>query len=227
MRKRKNRPTLARRRTKSKKALIISICSIIVIIVAGIITCNGLIESKSRGKVYNNPEEIPYNKAALLLGTSPKLKNGNDNLYFTYRIQATAQLYRVGKIKYIIISGDNRKQDYNEPEAMKQALVEQSIPDSVIYLDYAGFRTLDSVVRAKEIFGQDSITIISQQFHNERAIFLAERYGIHAVGFNAQNVSKYYGLKTTAREYLARVKVFIDLLLNKQPHFLGERVEIQ
>ena len=227
MRKRKDRPTLARHRTKSKKALIISICTLIVIIVAGIITCNGLIESKSRGKVYNNPEEIPYNKAALLLGTSPKLKNGNDNLYFIHRIQATAQLYRVGKIKYIIISGDNRKQDYNEPEAMKQALVEQSIPDSVIYLDYAGFRTLDSVIRAKEIFGQDSITIISQQFHNERAIFLAERYGIHAVGFNAQNVSKYYGLKTTAREYLARVKVFIDLLLNKQPHFLGERVEIQ
>lgn len=189
--------------------------------------CNELIVSSSCNKTYNDIAEVPYNKTALLLGTSPKLKNGNDNLYYVHRIEAAAKLYRAGKIKNIIISGDNRKKEYSEPEEMRQDLIAQSVPDSIIYLDYAGFRTLDSVVRAKEIFGQDSITIISQQFHNERAIFLSDRSGIYAIGFNAENVSKYYGFKTTVREYLARVKVFLDMAMNKQPHFLGERVEIK
>lgn len=177
--------------------------------------------------MYDEVAEIPYGQTALLLGTSPKLKSGNDNLYFIYRIEAAAQLYKAGKIKYIIISGDNKKRNYNEPEAMKEALIQQSVPENIIYLDYAGFRTLDSVVRAKEIFGQDSITVISQQFHNERAIYLAQKYGLHAIGYNVQDVSKYYGLKTQLREYLARVKMFIDIIMNKQPHFLGEKIELK
>lgn len=209
------------------QTVIISLCCVLFILISSIIVCNKLIENKSCDKVYNELAKIPYNKTALLLGTSPKLKSGNDNLYYLHRIEAAVQLYQAGKIKRIIISGDNRKHDYNEPEEMRQDLIAQAVPDSIIYLDYAGFRTLDSVVRAKKVFGQDSITIISQQFHNERAIFLAERYGIHAIGFNAENVSKYYGLKTTAREYLARVKVFFDIAMSKQPHFLGERVEIR
>ena len=116
-----------------------------------------------------------------MLGTSPKLRNGEDNLYFLYRIQATADLYKAGKISYILISGDNSRSNYNEPESMKQALIRLGIPSKVIYLDYAGLRTLDSVVRAKKIFGQNSITIISQKFHNERAIFIAQAYGIDAL----------------------------------------------
>ncbi|MDD6210981.1 MAG: ElyC/SanA/YdcF family protein [Bacteroidales bacterium] len=210
------------------KRSILILCILLFFLIAGIIICcNKRIEETARNKTYNNTEEIPYCKTALLLGTSPKLKNGRDNQYFTNRIQAAAQLYKAGRIKYIIVSGDNRKQDYNEPEEMRQALIGQSVPDSIIYLDYAGFRTLDSVVRTKEIFGQDSITIISQQFHNERAIFLAEEYAIHAIGFNARNVPKYQGIKTEIREYLARVKVFIDMALNKQPHFLGEKIKIE
>ena len=105
-----------------------------------------------------------------------KLKNGNNNLYFDYRILAAVELYKAGKIKYILISGDNRKKDYNEPEEMKKALIQKGVPAKFIYLDYAGFRTLDSVVRAKEVFGQNQLTIISQRFHNERAIYLAEKF---------------------------------------------------
>lgn len=102
----------------------------------------------------------------------------------------------------------------------------QGIPESRIFLDYAGFRTLDSVVRAKEIFGQDRFTVISQKFHNERAVYLARHYDIEAIGFNAQDVSVNNGFKTRIREWLARVKVFVDLLTNKQPKFLGEQIEI-
>lgn len=211
----------------SKKNILIACIFFLLCAISVIVYCNKTVEDAIHNTTYSNINEIPYCQTALLLGTSPKLKNGKDNPYFSYRIEAAAQLYKAGKIKYIIISGDNSRQNYNEPEAMKQALIQQSVPGNIIYLDYAGFRTLDSVVRTKEIFGQDSITVISQQFHNERAIYLAQEYGIYAIGYNAQDVSKYFGLKTQVREYLARVKMFMDVLINKQPHFLGEKIEIK
>lgn len=211
----------------SKRNILISCIFLLLCTISIIVYCNQTVKNTIFNKTYNEVSEIPYCKTALLLGTSPKLKNGKDNPYFSYRIEAAAQLYKAGKIKYIIISGDNSKLNYNEPEAMKQALIQQSIPENIIYLDYAGFRTLDSVVRTKEIFGQDSIIVISQLFHNERAIYLAQEYGIHAIGYNAQDVPKHFGLKTQLREYLARVKMFMDVLLNEQPHFLGEKIEIK
>ena len=110
---------------------------------------------------------------------------------------------------------------------MQLALMEKGIPECAITLDYAGFRTLDSVVRAKEIFGQNNITIISQKFHNERAIYLAENHGIKAVGYNAKNVIGRYGIKTKIREYFARTKVFIDIIFGITPKFLGEKIEIR
>lgn len=175
---------------------------------------------------YTEISDIPANNVGLLLGTSSKLKSGNNNLYFDYRIDAAVELYKAGKINYILISGDNRKEDYNEPEEMKKALMQKGVPEKSIYLDYAGFRTLDSVVRAKEVFGQTRLTIISQRFHNERAIYLAEKNGITAIGFNARDVDVYAGLKTNIRELFARVKMFIDLAIDKQPHFLGEKYKL-
>ncbi|GAE84135.1 SanA protein [Bacteroides reticulotermitis JCM 10512] len=177
-------------------------------------------------KLYSQVTEMPHNSVGLLLGTSPKLKNGNNNLYFDYRIQATANLYKARKIDYILISGDKRRDDYNEPEEMKQALIRKGVPLQAIYLDYAGLRTLDSVVRAKLVFGQNKLTVISQKFHNERAIYLAERNGIEAIGFNADDVSAYAGFKTQLRELFARVKMFADLATGKKPRFLGEHFVI-
>ena len=194
--------------------------------VISLIVCNQTIKKHTAAQIYNEVITIPQNKVGLLLGTSPKLKNGNNNLYFDYRILAAVELYKAGKIKYILISGDNRREDYNEPEEMKKALMQKGIPEKFIYLDYAGFRTLDSVIRAKEVFGQNQLTIISQRFHNERAIYLAERNGINAIGYNAKDVNAYAGLKTNIRELLARVKMFIDLAIDKQPHFLGEKIII-
>lgn len=194
--------------------------------VISLIVCNQTIKKHTAAQIYNEVITIPQNKVGLLLGTSPKLKNGNNNLYFDYRILAAVELYKAGKIKYILISGDNRREDYNEPEEMKKTLMQKGIPEKFIYLDYAGFRTLDSVIRAKEVFGQNQLTIISQRFHNERAIYLAEKNGINAIGYNAKDVNAYAGLKTNIRELLARVKMFIDLAIDKQPHFLGEKIII-
>jgi SanA protein len=122
----------------------------------------------------------------------------------------------------VIVSGDNSTQYYDEASAMKKALVENGVPDSVITLDYAGFRTLDSVVRCKWVFGQSDIILVSQEFQNERALFIAEHFGINAVGFNAQDVPEGYGLKTSIREYFARVKAVLDIyVLKTQPKFPG------
>jgi SanA protein len=192
-----------------------------------ILVCHWLIESNSDKYVYDSVDEIPYNLSGLLLGTSKHSRYNNKNPYFYNRIKAAAELYKSGKIKYIIVSGDNSKDYYNEPKDMKEALVAEGVPADKIKLDYAGFRTLDAVVRSNEIFSQDSITVISQEFHNRRAVYIAHAKGIHAVAYNADDIS-YSDLKTDIRELLARVKVFIDLyVIDKQPKFLGEKIDIE
>ncbi len=165
-------------------------------------------------------------KTALLLGTGKTLSNGQPNAYFYNRIQAAADLYKSGKVKYIIVSGDNSQKNYNEPEDMQMALIEYGVPKDNIFLDFAGFRTLDSVVRAKEIFGQNQLIIVSQKFHNERAVFLAKQNGMQAFGYSAPDVNKYAGLKTNLREYLAKAKAYLDLLLGVEPKFGGDKVLI-
>jgi SanA protein len=188
---------------------------------------NWYIDSHGEKFVFDDLNTLPNNKVGLLLGTSKRLRDGSVNLYFKYRIEAAVNLYNAGKVKYIIVSGDNSQMYYNEPIDMKKALLQRGVPPEVIYLDYAGFRTLDSVIRGKKIFGQEKMTIISQEFHNKRAIFIANRYGIEAIGFNAQDVSMSVGFKTQMREKFARLMTILDLyLLNTQPKFLGERIEI-
>ena len=209
-----------------RKVLKITIPIVIALLLLMVFS-NYRIEEHAQGKTYAALADIPHNKVGLVLGTSKRLSNGYINLYYKYRIEAAVSLFKSGKIDYIIISGDNGTKQYNEPITFKKDIVKAGIPDDHIFLDYAGFRTLDSVVRAKEIFGQESITVISQQFHNERAIYLAENFGIDAIGFNAQDVSKRYGFKVRLRECLARTKVFLDILFNVQPKFLGEKIEIK
>lgn len=191
-----------------------------------IIYANYKIPYDTKIYVYDNADSIPQQKAALVLGTARYIGD-RPNLYFTYRIQAAKELYEAGKVKAFVVSGDNGRHSYNEPDDMRDALVEVGIPDSIIYMDYAGFRTLDSVVRMNEIFGQDSFIIVSQKFHNERAVFLSQYYGFTAFGYNARdldlNRSSY---RTKVREYFARVKVFVDIITGKSPKYLGEPIEI-
>ena len=197
-----------------------------LVLLGFILYSNIRIDRYSKGKLYDTVSDVPHYHTALVLGTSPVGRFGGPNLFFLARIDAAAELYQAGKIDRILVSGDNRKEEYNEPEEMKKALVDKGIPEEVIFLDYAGFRTLDSVVRAKEVFGQSEFIVISQKFHNERAVFIAQKKGIRAAGFNAADVRASYGLITHVREWGARCKVFIDLLFGKKPHFLGEPIDI-
>lgn len=198
-----------------------------LIALALILYCNIRISSYAKSRLYDDVADIPHHHTALVLGTSPEGRFGGPNRFFVARIDAAAQLYQAGKADRILVSGDNRHKDYNEPEAMKMALVEKGIPAEVIFLDYAGFRTFDSVIRAKEVFGQQELIVVSQKFHNERAVFIAGKKGVDAVGYNAADVSlRSGGILTHIREWGARCKVFLDLLLGKKPHFLGEPIEI-
>ena len=212
---------------KKNLPIILYACLLLMAVsIVFVFVCNYNVSHQAKTLVFDQVEDIPYHRVGLLLGTSPLLRNGHTNYYFKYRIDAAEDLYRAGKISYLLISGDNRQMNYNEPREMRRALLDRGLPDSIIYMDYAGLRTLDSVVRAKEIFGQDSVTVISQRFHNERAIYIARRSGIYAIGFNAKDVNAYAGMKTRMRELLARVKVYIDMLTDKQPRHLGDKIPI-
>lgn len=210
-----------------RKKIRIVVLILIALPLLAIVLSNLVIEQATKGKTYDQVMDIPENKVGLVLGTARRLVEGGLNPYYTHRIQATVELYQAGKIKFVLVSGDNGSVYYNEPTTIKKDLVKAGIPAEQIFLDYAGFRTLDSMVRAKVIFGLDSVTVISQDFHNKRAIYLAEKKGLSAIGFNADDVAGNPGLKVHIREYLARVKVFVDLLMNTQPRYYGNRIEIQ
>jgi len=192
-----------------------------------LLLCNIIIERAVKDKTFHTIESVPKNKVGIILGTSRHLVEGGMNPFYTHRINATIALFEAGKIEYVLVSGDNGTVYYNEPDTMKKDLIKGGIPEDRIYLDFAGFRTLDSMVRAKEVFGLTNATVVSQEFHNERAIYLAQRHGLYAVGYNAKDVKGNRGLKVHLREYFARVKVFVDILMKTQPKFLGNKVIIE
>jgi SanA protein len=209
---------LIKRIILNKWSIGISLFLILFVIVSNVII------SKYADKVFTDAVDTPETDVALLLGTSRYTVRGNTNLYFKYRIQAVVKLYNSKKIKHIIVSGDNSITSYNEPREMRKALIAQGIPEEAITLDFAGFRTLDSVVRCKEVFGQNNFIIVSQQFHVERALFIADKFNIDATGYIAKDPPEKYSLKTNIREYFARTKAIIDIyILNTQPKFLGEK----
>ena len=208
------------------KGFLVSCAALLLLVIAGIRWCDQCIVSRAASLVFDSVETTPYNRVGLVLGTSEKGRRGAPNPFFTNRIAAAAALYRAGKVEQLLLSGDNGREGYNEPEDMRRALIAAGVDSTHITLDFAGFRTFDSVVRAREVFGQGRFTIISQRFHNERAIYIAEQLGIDAIGFNAPDVGGRQGLRTGLREKMARVKVFLDLAFGVRPHFLGEPVTI-
>ena len=208
------------------RKLTIAFAVLTLVIIGVIATCNAIINKTTEKQIYSDVNLIPHNRVGVILGTSKYLSSGRLNLYFAHRIDAAVELYKAGKVDFFVASGDNSRKDYNEPLDMKNALVSRGVPESIIFLDYAGFRTFDSIVRMNKIFGQQSFTVISQEFHNQRAIYIANRLGLNVVGFNAQDVALYAGFKTRVREKFARVKVFIDFWVGREPRFLGESIEI-
>jgi SanA protein len=211
---------------KLKRKYILLFAALIIAAIITIFICDRIIENASSGKIYTDVQSIPHNNVGLLLGTAKLLPGGYENAYYRYRIDAAVELLKNGKIKYLVISGDNSRKEYDEPSDMRADLMAAGIDSTLIYLDYAGFRTFDSIVRLKEIFGQNKVTVISQLFHNQRAIYIAQKEGIDAIGFNARDVSANYGFRVQLREKLARVKVFVDMITGKEPKFLGEKIII-
>lgn len=199
------------------KIIILSGIIILVLCLASLLVCNQIVVNYAKGIAFSDIDSIKPNKVGLLLGTTPQTRVGNNtNMFFVYRIDAAEQLYKAGKIEQILISGDENSLDgVNEPECMRDALMARGVPASVMILDGKGYRTISSITRAKEVFGLSGFTIISQQFHNERAIYQAVHLGFNKDDIQAYNAPKPKSKRAWiiyAREYFARVKLFIDLI---------------
>jgi SanA protein len=204
-----------------KTLLVLSIVMVVTVFIV-----NKWVVASTEKQLYSDVSLIPHNKVGLVLGTSKHLGSGYINYYYQYRIDAAVALYKAGKIDFVLVSGDNGSKSYDEPTTMQDDLIAAGIPKEKIFMDYAGFRTLDSILRCKYVFGEDNITVISQPFHNQRAVFIANHKDVHAIAFNAKDVNKNAGFKTQLREKFARVKMLLDLVFNKQAKFYGKRVVI-
>lgn len=174
-----------------------------------------------QGLLFDSVEDVPPHSVALVFGTSDKIGD-RENLYFTHRIDAAVELWEAGKVECLLVSGDNREKYYNEPDKMREALIKRGVPKEKIVRDFAGLRTLDSVVRAKEVFRAPSVILVSQKFHNERAAYIARARGLEFAGYNAKDVTANAGLRTRLREIAARVAMWLDIrILHTQPRHLG------
>jgi SanA protein len=216
---------MALRKILRKAAWIVAVGAILCLLaIAGASAC---VKYSAGGRTYDDPEAMPHRRVGLLLGCPKILTNGRPNVFFRYRIEAAVKLFQAGKVDYLLVSGDNLSAGCHEAADMQEDLIEAGVPAGRICCDFAGLRTLDSVVRAREVFGQTKLTIISQKSHNERAIFIANRRGLDAIGFNAPMPPAFHGFMNLCRELLARVRAVLDAyLLNTQPKFLGGKIRI-
>ncbi len=178
--------------------------------------------------IYTEIKDLPQKKAALLLGTAKYVAKGKKNYFYVYRIRAAVALWKAGKVKAIVVSGDNETKYYNETARMQKDLIKAGVPKKYIALDYAGFRTLDSVVRAEAVFDLEDYIIVSQKFHLERALFIAKAKGQKVIGFAAKDIAGTKAAnKMIAREFLARAKAFLDVyILGTKPRFYGKKEKV-
>ena len=205
-----------------RRKISIWLFSIILIGVLGMFVCDRMVAYSAKGRMYDTVENVPHRKVGLILGTSPvSTWNGRRNYYFYHRIKSGAELYKAGKVDWLVVSGGdyrNTENGYDEPVAMRDSLIKQGVDSARIVLDYDGTRTLNSIAKMRDVYCQDSITIISQEYHNERALYQAKHLGIDAIGFNAKTPGRYTSWwRNRGREVLARVKLFIDVTRGLHP----------
>ena len=197
---------------------------LLIVAVAFVLFANLRIVCSNRDRLYTRIEDVPTRETGLVLGENPVMRNGRPNLHFSNRMDAAAALYHAGKVRRLLVSGDNSRRDYDEPTMMKEALIARGVPATSIACDYAGFRTLDSVLRARQVFGLESCTIVTQRYHNTRALEIAHASGLDAVGFCARDVDLRHSARTELREVASRTVAVLDLYLwHRQPHFPGPR----
>lgn len=188
---------------------------------------NAWVIRHSRTRIYSVSKKLPPNDVGLVLGTSPRLGK-EQNRFFEGRMDAAAKLYHEGKVRHLLLSGDNGTRGYDEPTAMKKALMSRRVPEGALHLDFAGFRTLDSMARAKAVFGVSEVTVITDDFHLARSIFLADSFGLKPIGFSPAPVPLGYSKKTRAREAIARLASLVDVyILHREPKFYGPKVDLR
>jgi len=205
------------------KKLLITLLVIVIIVAGGFAFCAHLVQQAGRGRVYDRIDEVPAREVGLVLGTSKHRPDGGPNPFFLNRIDAAVKLYRAGKVRHLLLSGDNHLNGYNEPVDMRDALVAQGVPAGVVTLDYAGLRTLDSIVRADKIFRLKRFTIISQRDHDDRELLIAKYYGLDTIAYAADDVDFHYAPKAHIHEWFAEIKVVLDLyVLHTKPMYLGK-----
>lgn len=204
---------------KLKKLIRYSLCSLFFLLISAIVLDQS-ISWYVRKDVYTKLDQLPYRPYALVLGTARYIAKNTPNLYYQNRMIAAKTLFKAKKIDYLLLSGDNRTFAYNEPRMMFQDLRKMDIPEDFMYMDFAGFRTLDSVIRAEYVFKATPMVIVSQKFHCERALLIAKFHHIDAICFAADYPPQHFFVRV--REVLARIKAVWDLLTEKEPHFLGQ-----
>ena len=204
-----------------KKKIIIILSVALVVLVGILVVCDRMVAHAAKGRLYADAATVPHRRVGLVLGTSPiSTWNGRRNHYFDYRVQAAAELYKAGKVDWLVVSGGDYRDagGYDEPVAMRDSLMSQGVDSARIILDYDGTRTLNSIAKMRDIYCQDSITIISQKYHNERALYQARHLGIDAIAFNARTPGRRRSWwRNRGREVLARVKLFIDIARGVHP----------
>ena len=183
-----------------------------------LILANVWVVALTSGRTYNKISKVPSRDCALVLGTSPKMRSGDANPYFTARMDAVGTLYHHGKVKKIIVSGE-KSENYDEPAAMKRFLVyTEGVPENIIIEDPKGFNTHKSILRCKNVYGEKNVIIVSQGFHNLRALFFARNNGMNALGYDAQDVSKNESFyRNHTREFFARVLAVFYYILGISP----------
>ncbi|WP_158583391.1 vancomycin high temperature exclusion protein [Salinisphaera sp. Q1T1-3] len=215
---------LVRGRASAVRTALCALVSLVGSLALIAIAVNAWVIESTRGQIYDTPVHMPVFDIALVLGTSPYTHTGNPNLLFENRIKAAAQLYRTGRVRHLLLSGANPSKAYNEPQKMYQALRRRGVPDEAMTLDFAGFRTLDSVMRARRVFTLTHVVIVSQRYHEYRALFIARHTGLSAIGYTWPDEDRRQPLRTEAREYFARIKALLDLFVfHTAPRFLGPK----
>ncbi|SFV50612.1 SanA protein [hydrothermal vent metagenome] len=207
--------------------IIITTISLLSILYLWLTYNNNSIAKEASSLIYSDVQKIPPKKAVLVLGTAKYLSGNRINYYYKYRIDSTVELFKAGKVRAIVVSGDNGQKSYDEPTTMRDDLVARGIPSKYITIDYAGFRTLDSIVRAEKIFDLEDYIIVSQRFHLERAIYLARAKGQKITGFVAKDFKgTIWAKRMEYRELLARAKAVIDIYIGVKPKFYGDKVKV-
>ncbi len=195
----------------------------VITIVAILLAASWYVNSSTQTQMYT-VASAPYRKVALVLGTSRRTRNRKLNQYYTERMRTAAELYGAGKVQYLLVSGDNGTVEYNEPDSMRRDLVAMGVPAERIALDFAGFDTFDSMIRANKVWGVDSVLVVSQDFQARRAVYVANHRNIVAGGVAARDPNESPFALAQLREVFARLKLLADVhVLFSQPRYLGAR----